>query len=511
MNDVARRASHFARKESVFKGQLLRRAITALLRFALRVFFRRIEVVGRRRVPRDGACLFVLNHPNGLVDPAFLLAYAPRSVSFLAKSPLFRMPVIGFFVRALDSIPVYRKQDEGDGAASRNRETFERSAELLRRGGTIAICPEGASHSGPYLLPLKTGAARIALGAAAAMRKDEVGGMKDEGAAVKDGVTEKNDSTAEQHSLHPSSLIPPPSVYVVPAGLYYTAKTSFRSGALLYFGEPIEVEAADPDEHGEPHREHVRELSDRIAESLRSLTLNADRHEALATVGRAERIFSSDEDESASLERELRRRRRFVEGYAYHRTHSPERLELLEARIRRYEEALAQAGLEDPRHLSTATVSEYARAWTILSRVALFLLLSPAALAGVALHYPAYKLAGLLATKFARQYDDVLSTFKIAAALLLFPVTWLALAVLLYSFAGWWGVLTALVCGPLTGYVALRTREELDRFLAGTRAALFFLRERSFFRSLLEERRRIRREILALGDEAERAGVFGEA
>jgi 1-acyl-sn-glycerol-3-phosphate acyltransferase len=445
-----------------------------LLRFALRVFFRRIEVVGRRRVPRDGACLFVLNHPNALVDPAFVLAYAPRSVSFLAKSPLFRMPVVGFLIRALDSIPVYRRQDEGEGASSRNRETFERSAELLRRGGTIAICPEGVSHNEPYLLPLKTGAARIALGAAAEMRKGG-GGARE--------------------------------VYVVPAGLYYTAKTSFRSGALLYFGEPIAVEAAGEDERGEPARERVRELSDRIADSLRALTLNADRHEALAMVGRAERIFSSDEEEGVSLERELRRRRRFVEGYAYHRAHSPERLEVLEARIRQYEGALTQAGFEDPRQLTAAAVSEYARAWTILTRVALFLLLSPAALAGALLHYPAYKLAGLLATKFSRQYDDVLSTFKIAAALLLFPLTWCALAALLYGFAGWWGVLTALACGPLTGYVALRTLEEFDRFRAGTRAALFFLRERSFFRSLLEERRAIRREILALGDEAARGGA----
>ena len=476
---------------------LLRRLITAVLRFALRVFFRRIEVVGRRRVPRDGACLFVLNHPNALVDPAFVLAYAPRRVSFLAKSPLFRMPVIGFLIRALDSIPVYRKQDEGEGASSRNRETFERSAELLRRGGTIAICPEGASHSEPYLLPLKTGAARIALGAASAMRKAEGGRAKAEGRAG------GGEATTGRVPLNPL-------VYVVPAGLYYTAKTSFRSGALLYFGEPIPVETPAEDEHGEPARERVRELSDRIADALRSLTLNADRHEALAMVGRAERIFSSDEDEGVSLERELRRRRRFVEGYAYHRTHSPERLEVLEARIRQYEEALTQAGFEDARQLTAAAVSEYARAWTILTRVALFLLLSPAALAGALLHYPAYKLAGLLATKFSRQYDDVLSTFKIAAALLLFPLTWCALAVLLYRFAGWWGVLTALVCGPLTGYVALRTREEFDRFRAGTRAALFFLRERSFFRSLLEERRRIRREILALGDEAERAGVFGE-
>ena len=229
----------------------MRRVITVVLRFALRVFFRRVEVVGRSRVPRDGACLFVLNHPNGLVDPVFLLCFAPRPVSFLAKSPLFRMPVISFFVRALDSIPVYRKQDEG-ADTTRNRETFERAAQLLRRGGTIAICPEGASHSEPYLLPLKTGAARIALGAASV--RDEGGGMrdevndKDEEGRMRDevkgeGGRVKDEVNAVEHVLHPSSLRPHPSLSIVPAGLYYTAKTTFRSGALLYFGEPIEVEA----------------------------------------------------------------------------------------------------------------------------------------------------------------------------------------------------------------------------------------------------------------------------
>jgi 1-acyl-sn-glycerol-3-phosphate acyltransferase len=461
---------------------LLRRVIKVVLLFALRVFFRRVEVVGRERVPRAGACLFVLNHPNALVDPAFLLCFAPRRVSFLAKSPLFRMPVIGFFVRALDSIPVYRKQDETGDTAALNRKTFERAAALLRRGGTIAICPEGASHSEPYLLPLKSGAARIALGAVS---------VRDEG----DGAGAALD------------------LKIVPAGLYYTAKTTFRSSALLYFGEPIPVEPAEPGPDGEPPREAVRALSDRVAESMRSLTLNADRHEALAMVARAERIFSAadDEGEGESLERELLRRRRFVEAYAYHRQHSAGRLEALERRVSAYEEELRQAGLEDPRQLSPSTVADYARVRKLLARVVVFLLLLPAALAGAALHYPAYKLAGALATRFARQYDDVLSTFKIAAALLFFPLTWGALAFVLYGFVGWWGVLAAFTLAPAAGYVALRTREEFDRFAAGTRAALFFVRERSFFRQLLEERRGIRRELLALGDEYGRAVTSGEA
>jgi 1-acyl-sn-glycerol-3-phosphate acyltransferase len=468
---------------------LLRRAVKVVLLFALRVFFRRIEVVGRERVPRAGACLFVLNHPNALVDPAFLLCFAPRRVSFLAKSPLFRMPVVGLFVRALDSIPVYRRQDEAGDTAALNRKTFERAAELLRRGGTIAICPEGASHSEPYLLPLKSGAARIALGAVSV--KDEGGRAKDEGDAGRPSLDLK----------------------IVPAGLYYTAKTTFRSGALLYFGEPIAVEPAGLGPDGEPPREAVRALSDRLAEAMRSLTLNADRHEALQMVARAERIFSAaDEDEDGdSLERELRRRRRFVEAYAYHRQHSPARVEELERRVWAYEEELRQAGLEDPRLLSPSTVADYARVRKLLARAVVFLLLLPVALAGAALHYPAYKLAGVLATRFARQYDDVLSTFKIAAALLLFPLTWGALGFVLYGFRGWWGVLAALALAPPAGYVALRTREEFGRFAAGTRAALFFVRERSFFRRLLEERRRIRREILALGDEYERAAASGQA
>src|SRR6266566_2202020 len=143
---------------------MIRRIIVAILRFAMRVYFRRVEVVGLEHVPPRSPVIFVLNHPNALVDPAFLLSLAPRRVSFLAKSPLFRMPVLGYFVRAMDSLPVYRQQDEGEDV-SKNREMFVAARKLLSRGGTIGICPEGVSHDEPRLRPIKTGAARIALGA----------------------------------------------------------------------------------------------------------------------------------------------------------------------------------------------------------------------------------------------------------------------------------------------------------------------------------------------------------
>src|SRR6266403_3216654 len=132
---------------------MIRRIICGVLRLALRVYYRRIEVAGLEHVPRDSPVIFVLNHPNALVDPAFLLCLAPRQVSFLAKAPLFRMPVIGSLVRALDSLPVYRRQDEGEDV-SKNQETFAAARKLLARGGTIGICPEGVSHNEPRLRPI---------------------------------------------------------------------------------------------------------------------------------------------------------------------------------------------------------------------------------------------------------------------------------------------------------------------------------------------------------------------
>jgi 1-acyl-sn-glycerol-3-phosphate acyltransferase len=444
---------------------MTRRILCALLKLSLRIFFRHVEVAGLERVPADGPVIFVLNHPNGLVDPVFILCLAPRRVSFLAKSPLFRMPVIGYLVRALEAIPVYRRQDAGEDT-SRNRETFEKCRALLKRGGTIAICPEGVSHNEPRLLPLKSGAARIALAAAA---------------------------VGEAFDLK-----------IVPAGLYYTSKTTFRSAALLYFGEPVRVEPVTLEADGEPPREAVRALSGRIECALRQVVLNAEHDEALATISRAERIFSSVDEsapEGSSLARELQLRRRFIEGYAFHRARSFERLAALEARIRRYEEELKQAGL-DLEDLSASGVSSTTLVRYALTRLLPFLLLSPLAVAGALLHYPAYRLAGFFATKFSNEADDVVSTIKIIAAMLLFPLTWAGIAFVCYALAGWKTALAALVLAPLAGYAAIIFSEELDRFTGGVKSLTFFVRRRWFFLQLLAERRAIRDEILALGDEA---------
>ena len=121
---------------------IVRKSSLVTLRLVLRVFFRRIEIAGADRIPASGPALFVLNHPNGLVDPLFLLCFSPRPVFFLAKAPLFEMPVVGFFTRAFGSIPVYRRQDAGSDVR-RNRETFGAARRLLETGRRPGAVPGG--------------------------------------------------------------------------------------------------------------------------------------------------------------------------------------------------------------------------------------------------------------------------------------------------------------------------------------------------------------------------------
>ena len=441
---------------------MIRRIIVALVRFALRIYFKHIEVTGLEHVPLDSPVIFVLNHPNALVDPVFLLSLAPRRVSFLAKAPLFRLPVIGYLVRELDSLPVYRRQDEGEDV-SKNQETFVAARKLLATGGTIGICPEGVSHNDPGLKPIKTGAARISLGAV---------------------------STNEVKNLK-----------IVPAGLYYTSKTSFRSSALLYFGNPIPVQPVELDEHGNPPREAVRELSDRIEKALREVILDAQQNEALQTISRAERIFSStgNDAESESLTEELQLQQRFIKAYMVLQNTQPERLRQLEVKMIRFEEELSQAGV-DPDDLAPppSTLDVF---WRIVKRSLMFLILLVPALLGTVVHYPAYRMGGYLAKKLSKNSDDVVSTIKIISAMLLFPLTWIAISLVLNVALGWLPAVAALVVIPMCGYVAVIFHEELDQSPGGLRVLMFFLMRRRFFVRLLAERKSIKNEIIALGRE----------
>ena len=91
--------------------------------------------------------VFVLNHPNGLMDSLVLKAALKRPIAFLAKSTLFGNPLGKAVMEAFDSLPVYRRRDDGlpggpkGDANERNEVTFARCRAILAQKGAIALFP----------------------------------------------------------------------------------------------------------------------------------------------------------------------------------------------------------------------------------------------------------------------------------------------------------------------------------------------------------------------------------
>jgi 1-acyl-sn-glycerol-3-phosphate acyltransferase len=439
-------------------SMLVRQVLEPPLRALVALFFRTLEVSGLEHVSRSGPAIFVLNHPNALIDPLVLLCRSPRPVAFLAKEPLFRMPIIGTIVRGMDSIPVYRRQDQADMA--KNRLTFAAARALLARGGSVALFPEGTSHSEPSLRPFRTGAARIALGAAS------------------DGGLE-----------------------VIPAGLFYTAKAAFRSQALLCFGPAIRVAPVPPGPDGEPPVEPVRELTRRLEEALRALTPQADRHEALRLVEITEAITTSAVPElERDLADRLQVRQRLLAGYSRLKAVAPERLAALENRVTRFQAALSAQGLTP--ELLPVRGYRPARVVRLALRTAMVLIvLLPAALLGIGLHAPGYFLIRFVSGRFGKRWPDVEATVKILAGVLIYGLTWSGLAAVGWLAAGPWGALAAMVAGPLSGLIAVGFLERLQPLLGGARGVLLALTGRRRFLRLTAERRAIREELLRVAKE----------
>ena len=432
----------------------MRRAFELLFRGILRIFFRRIEIVGEDKVPRSGPTVLVLNHPNALVDPGIVLCFAPRPASFLAKSTLFDMPVVGWLVRLFDSVPVYRREDAADPA--KNRRTFEMARKLLSGGGLLALFPEGISHSEPNLMPLKTGAARIALGAA---------------------------SVAGE------------AVTIVPAGLFFTDKARFRSEALLVYGEPIQADPVELDHAQEPPRDAARALTDRLAVALETVTLQADAVDALTLVARAERVYAAGEHDS--LHGAWALRRQFLDGYTTLRETEPATIAAIVADIAAVEADCASMGL-DPKHLDPDDF-RVGRAFAYAARAIVGLgVLAPLAVLGFGLNAAPYRLVGILSVRYAREEDDMVATAKVLGSMMFFPLFW-ALAA---GAAAWVGGPTAgvvtLVAGPVTGLAILTFSEWFGAAITAGRGLLAFTRRRTAYDDVRGRQIAIRERINSL-------------
>jgi 1-acyl-sn-glycerol-3-phosphate acyltransferase len=366
----------------------------------LRLFYPWRALSHGERIPAQGPVIVVANHPNGLVDPLLVRLVVGRPVAFLAKSTFWQNAWTRFAVESFGALPAYRAH-EAD--TRRNEESFAACRALLREGGWLALFPEGKSHDETTLQPMKTGAARIALGA------------RTEGAA---GLT------------------------ILPMGLLYAAKATFRSEAAVAIGEPIPVGEGLPSD-----REAVDALTERIAEGLATVVLEAEDAEvwrALLAVAR----WTGAGDDLAAAEARARQLsgawRRLVRD-------DPDAAERVAGRVRSFDRALRAVGVRDPYAVESSPPS--LGAWVR------WLALGPPALVGAALAWVPYRLVRPLAERLAGGHADVIGTFKLLLGFAVLAPVYLGWAAVAGARGGPLAGAALLVVGPLGGLAALRFAE----------------------------------------------------
>jgi glycerol-3-phosphate O-acyltransferase / dihydroxyacetone phosphate acyltransferase len=442
------------------------RLIRALVRFLLAIFYRRVDVAGVEHLPADAPLIVAATHQNGLIDPMMLLAVSPRPLQPLAKSGLFRHPIIAPFLRLARALPVHRRQDAGSDMSG-NLLTFRAVSEALARGGAILIFPEGVSQPEPTLMTLRTGAARLLLEAEAS------------GA---------------------------PPITLLPVGLVLDEPGRFRAGsALVLIGAPVETADCVARHRHDPVGA-VRTLTDRLAAALRRQIVEAEDRETLRLMRLIERVWREESGTRADP-RSASWLQRASRAYRWLRLAAPADVEHFRREVEEYDHELDRLGVTPEtvgRAYAPSIVLRYAA-----REIVPVLLGLPLALLGMLIHFLPYQLLRL-GIRLARPEADVEATYKLAGGVFIFPLAWaFEVWLVAHLFGPWLAVLLVLALVP-AGFFALAWQARVQDVTREATALLHFLGRRGLHARLLARRRALAEELERLAARVPRGVLAGE-
>lgn len=283
---------------------------------------------------------------------------------------------------------------------------FAQVTERLESGGCVGIFPEGGSHDRSTFLPMKAGAAIMALTAL---------------------------------SKNPQSPL-----QIVPVGLNYFKPYKFRSRAVIEFGPPIEVSSELVQQYksgGASKRKAVASLMELVLLNLKALTVTASDYDTLMIIQAARRLYQVGRPLSAVEKLDLTRK--VARGIDSKR--EDERVIALSKQVSEYNRFLRVYGLHDHQVMHT-DMSSWRSLKVFFVRVCTILVVTPLMLPGLITHFPIVAAARYIASKKAKEAlaassvkvkgFDVLASWKIMVTAVVAPLLYIfyALVVLYVSF-----------------------------------------------------------------------------
>jgi 1-acyl-sn-glycerol-3-phosphate acyltransferase len=392
--------SHLGRRERFIKN---------VASLAVRLIYRSVEVRQISGATARGPQLTVSNHFGGFSD-ALVQAYAlDRVPRFIARDVIWRYPGVRQLMNFFRAIPTHKPEDEGPAG---NDQMFQSTYTALGDGDLVMIFPEGITVDDPSIARVKTGAARIAMGARAS------------------GVE---------------------GIQIIPSGIHYDDKAALRSKVWVNVGAPLDLDAevgnyAQP---GSPqdasNRDAVRALTSDIEERLRrSAPDYKDWEQERALTDAASIALRAipgapaeiDYGQESALANLLSQR-------------PEETKDRIAAAVGIYTADLEAVGLSD-QQMVTSHQSRRAFFRRIIWNLIVGVLLLPFALAGLVINFIAFVLLWLIGR--VKMDPALAATVKPASAIFLFMITWGIAGWSGWTWAGIEGVAAILLVMPLYLY-----------------------------------------------------------
>jgi glycerol-3-phosphate O-acyltransferase/dihydroxyacetone phosphate acyltransferase len=356
--------------------------IKKLVWWAVAVLYHRVEVRQPPNLTAEGPELANSSHFGGFTDPLLLIYAMDRVPRFVARDVIWKYPIAKSVLKWVKAIPVHKADD---GGPTSNDAMFASTYEALGESDLITIFPEGITVDDPSIAHIKTGSARIVLGARAV------------------GVS---------------------GIQLMSAGIHYENKAALRSEVFIDIGWATDLDSF-VDEYirpGEPedasNRDLVRALTSLMETNLREaapdfeswamarslsaasdVALRADSHEDWIDVGHGDR-----------------------ERMARLLDEAPEqdRMAVKEA-MDTYQADLDAMGFDDEMLVSGLNKTSSFMAYAIRSLL-IGLLLVPFAFAGAIINAIPMALVWLIGR--LKVADAMMATVKPLGALLVFMITW---------------------------------------------------------------------------------------
>lgn len=345
------------------------------------IFYRKIVIINRQNIPKEGNIIFTPNHQNALMDALALISSIKRQLVFVARADIFAKKSIAAILYYIKILPIYRIRD-GFNSLKKNEETFAKVVDVLKAGNGLVILPEGNHGGRRKLRPLKKGFARIALQA-----------------------EEANDFGLD--------------LKIVPVGIDYDNYESIRSTLTLNFGEPISVS-----DYYKIYKENapvaLTKIKENLAKSISKVMIDIRSNTYYELYDNLRNLYSDRYCQNLGFPNgaqphKFEADKLLIEKLEKFEEEKPKEIKALQGLVSKYQKGLKNANIspscfeKEPKSIITI----------LLKSVVLFLLL-PLYLYGLILNILPYQIS-LASTKIFKD-RQFFSSAKMAISLFMFPI-----------------------------------------------------------------------------------------